>query len=601
LVVFAGPVAAKLDWDAINYANTNSEKHQVLFSTSVTVDGMEIPTGYKILLRSGDKDPGGSEAVFGRLFDRDGNPVFKFNETTGEPTSEKELSIDEDFSSILQIGDKLFMIVHFEFPNPAATYMVELNQTDNGELEVQSFKHISWTEFSGIWTPCAGSVTPWQTHLGSEEFGPDARLMEFTTIEGFRGVANDSFRSSEIRSISSFMRWYGKNPSNFTIEDLSLFKPYSYGYPWEGSVDVDGNVKVEKRFALGRTSVELPFVMPDNKTVYISDDGSNRVMTIFVADKENDLSSGELFAAKVTQIDNDGGGIFNMEWISLGKASDSELRDAAETTTFSDLFEAVTPNRNITRNNSGCPQGFTSINTHVDQECLKLKPGMEMFASRFETRRYSALLGATTEWSKMEGFSYSLKRRKAYIAISDVREGMEDFARKGEEETRFDEGGNNDIRLAYNPCGCVYEMDLDENLFAIQMTPLVCGIPDLTPGIPSIQVCDIDSIANPDNLAVVDDHDGIVIGEDTSFHQNDVIWYMDLKSRNLQRILSTPYGSETTSPYYYPNINGWAYIVAVVQHPYRESDMEKLLEPINTGNAGYVGYIGPIPSTGRNQ
>lgn len=77
-------------------------------------------------------------------------------------------------------------------------------------------------------------------------------------------------------------------------------------------------------------------------------------------------------------------------------------------------------------------------------------------------------------------------------------------------------------------------------------------------------------------------------GEDTSAHQNDVVWYYDfakgyggakrmLKSdATLTRMLTTPYGSETTSPYWYPNINGWAYIMAVVQHPYGESDQEKL-------------------------
>lgn len=78
--------------------------------------------------------------------------------------------------------------------------------------------------------------------------------------------------------------------------------------------------------------------------------------------------------------------------------------------------------------------------------------------------------------------------------------------------------------------------------------------------------------------------------------QNDVIWYLDLKTRELQRILSTPYGSETTSPYYYPNINGWAYIMTVVQHPYEESDQDKLFERDNTGVEGYMGYIGPLPA-----
>lgn len=35
----------------------------------------------------------------------------------------------------------------------------------------------------------------------------------------------------------------------------------------------------------------------------------------------------------------------------------------------------------------------------------------------------------------------------------------------------------------------------------------------------------------------------------------------------LDRIFSTPYGSETTSPYWYNNVNGNSYLMAVIQHP----------------------------------
>lgn len=29
------------------------------------------------------------------------------------------------------------------------------------------------SDWGGLWTPCAGSVTPWNTHIGSEEYEPD--------------------------------------------------------------------------------------------------------------------------------------------------------------------------------------------------------------------------------------------------------------------------------------------------------------------------------------------------------------------------------------------------------------------------------------------
>lgn len=62
----------------------------------------------------------------------------------------------------------------------------------------------------------------------------------------------------------------------------------------------------------------------------------------------------------------------------------------------------------------------------------------------------------------------------------------------------------------------------------------------------------------------------LIIGEDTSEHQNDVIWSYDLNTKALTRIFTTPYGSETTSPYWYGDVNGHAYLTATVQHPYGE-------------------------------
>jgi hypothetical protein len=48
-----------------------------------------------------------------------------------------------------------------------------------------------------------------------------------------------------------------------------------------------------------------------------------------------------------------------------------------------------------------------------------------------------------------------------------------------------------------------------------------------------------------------------------------------------------------TSPYYYSDINGFDYLMSVVQHPYKESDTEKLENPDES--RAYTGYIGPLP------
>ena len=106
--------------------------------------------------------------------------------------------------------------------------------------------------------------------------------------------------------------------------------------------------------------------------------------------------------------------------------------------------------------------------------------------------------------------------------------------------------------------------------------------------------CDVDGIANPDNLAYIKGLNTLIIAEDSDDgHQNDVVWAMDLASSALTRILSTPYGAEATSIDWYPNVNGHAYLMAVVQHPYGETDQDKLKDPADVH--GMVGYIGPFP------
>jgi hypothetical protein len=107
--------------------------------------------------------------------------------------------------------------------------------------------------------------------------------------------------------------------------------------------------------------------------------------------------------------------------------------------------------------------------------------------------------------------------------------------------------------------------------------------------------CDVNGIANPDNLTYVPGYATLIVGEDSGTgHQNDMIWAYNLKSRKLTRIQAAPYGSETTSPYFYPNVNGFAYIMSVIQHPYGESDGDKLEDPREA--LAYTGYIGPFPA-----
>lgn len=108
--------------------------------------------------------------------------------------------------------------------------------------------------------------------------------------------------------------------------------------------------------------------------------------------------------------------------------------------------------------------------------------------------------------------------------------------------------------------------------------------------------CGFDGIANPDNVTYIPGAGTLIIGEDTGEgHQNDAIWAMNLGSGALTRTMTTPYGADATSVDWYPDVNGHGYLIAVVQHPFGESDEDKLTGPADA--CDHVGYPGPFPAT----
>lgn len=560
-------LAGEVSFSEVPFAADDAAKRQVLAADKIVIDGTEYAIGYNVLARTGDKL---GEGVFGALVDQDGKVV------TNEDGSE-HLSVDADFTSLLPVGDKLYSITHFE-SRPGAMYLSELAQDADGKLTAVSTKPVEFKDLGGLWVPCAGSVTPWGTHLGSEEYPPNAESIEKAAA---LGDIDDYY--------FPMVKFLGVDPAKMDLETFrTTFNPYAYGYPVEVTVAADGAAKAAKHYAMGRVAIELAYVMPDQKTAYISDDGTNVGLFKFVADTAGDLSAGTLYAAKWVQTSAENGGAATLEWVDMGHATDAEVAAViAAKPKFSDIFEAADLGEGGT-----CAEGFAPSNAEGVLQCLKVKPGMEMAASRMETRRYASMLGATTEFRKMEGITFNPEKGVMYLAMSEVAKAMTAGDKK-------DLASRDAIQLEKNGCGAVYELALDANYSATTMTALISGKPtEYAADAPEAgNTCDINGIANPDNITYLTGYNTLIIGEDTGEgHQNDVIWSMNLESGKLTRIFSTPYGSETTSPYFYPNVNGHAYLMAVVQHPFGESDEDKIADAADA--RAYVGYIGPMPAMG---
>jgi secreted PhoX family phosphatase len=575
--------AGTIKLDPVPFAETDAQKREIKGSDNADVNRKPNAIGFNTLLRSGDTLPllggaPGDTARYGQLIDHTGAPLL----VGGVP----QISNDNDFNSLIPVDDKLFLVSQFE-SRPAAVYLTELDQATDGKLTPVATRPVDFSGVGGGFVHCAGSVTPWSTHLGSEEYEPDAR----SWVDPAMVISDYNAQQA---------RYFGGDGS--PADAMANMNPYHYGWAWEVSVDsTDGDTTVTKHYAMGRIALELAYVMPDRKTVYLTDDGTNTMLALFVADKAGDLSAGTLYAAKWTQLPGNEakGGKANLTWVNLGHATSAEIETyLGNGTKFDTLFdyEAVP-----SPDNGTCPtlQSENSGHAAPYHECLRVKPGMEKAASRLETRRYASLMGATTEFRKMEGITFNPEQRVLYLAMSEVNKGMLDSTTATEEL-----GGGNHIRVPRNDCGAVYSLavggavsdtqggPIKSAYVARSMTGLIAGKPVTGD---AKNTCDKNGLANPDNVTYLPRYKTLVIGEDTgSGHQNDVVWSMDLLSGKLTRILTTPYGSETTSPYWYSDIGGFGYLMTVAQHPYGESD-QSMLTPGSGDERAYTGYVGPFP------
>lgn len=565
--------AAELQFTNAPTATSDLDKRSILTSQFALFDGEKVAVNYNTILRSGTYLHG-SRFPFGTLIDIEGNEVIDQDGST-------RVSNDNDFSSLIKGDDgKLYMVSHFE-TRPAAMYLTKLKQEKNGKLVAQKTRPIDFSEVYGGWVHCAGSVTPWGNHLGSEEYPPDGKQWRDGNVSDYNAGMVRYFPEA---------RW--ARDADLPELALTYMNPYNYGFPIEVEVKNYHRTKVSKHYAMGRVAVELAYVMPDKKTVYISDDGSRVGLFRFVADKKGNLSSGELFAAQWAQTSdwaadqNDrtyspDGGAGDLRWISLGRARDKEIRNIIDSGIgFDDIFEEDGPS-------------CSTISTRdSSSECLSVKSGMEKAAAFLETSRYAAIMGATIEFEKMEGITFDPATNTMYLAMSRNINEMSD--------------GLGDISVPYNYCGTVYALDLDDSYTATNMYGIVSGIPRLIKrgaamdnpypedGPYAANQCDLLGISEPDNITFMKGYDTLIIGEDTGQHQNDAVWAYNVAADELTRIQTTPYGSETTSPYFYPNINGFAYVMSVIQHPFGESDQDALQIPEEA--RGYTGYLGPFPA-----
>ncbi|MEG9884002.1 MAG: alkaline phosphatase PhoX [Hyphomicrobiales bacterium] len=442
-------------------------------------------------------------------------------------------------------------------------------------MNLVKYHSVDTARANGFWTTCGASLSPWNTHLSSEEYEPDA-----TTARG-----EDYFKAF----------------SKHLYGDETKANPYHYGHLPEIIVNADGAGTVKKHYCLGRISHEIIQVMPDQRTALMGDDATNGGLFMFVADRPADLSAGTLYVARVKQHDGvalDRGGAFDLKWIRLGHATSAEIEALADRLTADDILEVAKTDPE--------DSSFTKIRYSGKEQWVKIKPGMEKAAAFLETHRYAPLAGGTLAFTKMEGTTVNARDKIAYSAMSYIYKSMSD--------------GKNPIRVDPIKAGAIYALPMRGGQGDVSGAPIDSEwVPVSMAAVPALvgrdlnepdavgNTASVDHIANPDNIKFSERMRTLFVGEDSGHHVNNFLWAYNVDSGKLARILSCPAGAESTGLHAVDDINGFAYIMSNFHHAgdwskklhgkVREKLAALIDKEYNNRRGAAVGYIHGIPKT----
>ncbi|SMP22780.1 protein of unknown function, partial [Venenivibrio stagnispumantis] len=146
-------------FENLDLPKTDEEIKMVKISPKFTIkynDGStkEYPLSYEVIAKTGDKIGNGE---FGMFYDINLQPILADD-------GSKTYSNMPDANSLIKINNINYLITHFEEP-PGLLYKTEL---DNNGKAIKT-EPIDFKDVGGTIINCAGSLTPWNTHLGGEE------------------------------------------------------------------------------------------------------------------------------------------------------------------------------------------------------------------------------------------------------------------------------------------------------------------------------------------------------------------------------------------------------------------------------------------------
>jgi secreted PhoX family phosphatase len=587
---FVGSNAPTLANAAAMATTTVTSALNVQFSDNTT---QSFKLAYQSFFLTGDMvdDGKGGKILAGGYVDINNKPIIDASVAGKE---RQFFSDAPDGTSLLTVananvagvkGKAVFAVVQFEYstrdqasadtygrlPSPIAVLTLDQDQ-NTGKLALVKYHNVDTSPAHGLWITCGSSLSPWGTHLSSEEYEPDA------------------FNASNAQFKAFSKNLFGSETAG---------NPYHYGHLPEVTVNPDGTGSIKKHYCVGRISHELVQVMPDNRTLLMGDDFTNGGLFMFIADKEKDLSAGTLYVARVGtgfSLDPAAAGAA-LSWINLGHATSAEIEAMANTVKPADIMSVSTTDP--------IDASFTKIYVDGKANWIKLKPGMEKAAAFLETHRYANLVGASMGFTKLEGTTVNIKDKIAYSALQNIQGSMVrnnaawNPAYNITVEKALVAGGI----LAHTLAGGQKDLGgaaMNSEWVPVQTKALLMG-EDLAAPDALGNLSNPDKIGNPDNIKFSEKMRTLFIGEDSGTHVNNMLWAYNVDTRTLTRVATMPAGAEATGLHIADDLNGWTYIMSNFQHPgdwsaSLHSKVQATLDPLIRANykdrfGAAVGYF----------
>jgi secreted PhoX family phosphatase len=465
-----------LDIDAID---PRIEPLAVPDPASVAAQTTQVAEGaYQVLGREGATYAGALTFGLGNIVNAAGSAAVK-------------QSNNPDFNAFVPTnvdGSQGLLFTAWE-DRPGGVSRLSMGKKTDGTWEVTGALNVDFANVRGTMINCFGSVSPWGTPLTAEENYEAENTVRWNDATYSTGYPN----YADVQKMKEYLG--GTFPN-----------PYDYGYIVEITNPKAANPVAVKHFTMGRSAHENPIVMPDRKTVYLTDDGSFKGFYKFVADRSGDLSEGTLYAAKVVQdaTKDAARAGFDISWVELAHASNAQIQ------TWIRQYDGI--------DEGDFASGSTSYITDAQVAAWAAGTAPDNRVAFLETLRAAKAKGATVEFNKMEGININYAGAASgavpfmYVAMADVTGSMTDTT--------------GDIQVNQNRCGVVYRLGLTSTYDTIRMDPVVVGGAYDSAAVGD--KCDVNGVAQPDNVTVLNDG-RVLIGEDTSNHKNNMLWIYNPK------------------------------------------------------------------------